>query len=105
MKIIYCGFGRAGLECLYQISNEAKLRSKDIIVFTHDTIENKAFIEHLNHLGIEFYFESVNEKYDRLAEFLPDVLVSVYYRFIISPDILELVNLKEMNLYPAVLQA
>ena len=47
MKIIYCGYGRAGIECFYQLTNLLNINFKDIIVFTHDTKDNKEFISHL----------------------------------------------------------
>ena len=52
MKIVYCGFGRAGLECLYQIINSMDLEISDIIVFTHDVDENREFISHLENNNI-----------------------------------------------------
>lgn len=105
MKIIYCGYGRAGIECFYQLTNLLNINFKDIIVFTHDTKDNKEFISHLKNNKIVFFFENINEKHKSLKEFKGDFLISAYYRFIINPKILKLVNYRAMNLHPSLLPA
>ncbi|MCG7489651.1 hypothetical protein MHN79_09115 [Vibrio sp. Of14-4] len=105
MKIIYCGFGRAGLECLYQLLNIVNIKIEDIVVFTHDSPENNTFIEHVNNMNITFHYTSINEHDDFLRGFNPDFLISVYYRYIIKPRVLEIVGYKAMNLHPSLLPA
>jgi methionyl-tRNA formyltransferase len=105
MKIVYCGFGRAGLECFYQLVNSLNLEMSNIIVFTHDVEENREFITHLKNNSVECFFDSVNSHYENLTTFKPDLLLSVYYRFIIKSEILKLVNYKAMNLHPSLLPA
>ena len=56
MKVIFCGFGRAGLECLYQLMANYNVNTNDIIVFTHNVSENKCFIKHLNRNYINYSF-------------------------------------------------
>jgi methionyl-tRNA formyltransferase len=103
MKVVYCGFGRAGQECFYQLINNLNIKISNIVVFTHDNKENKEFIMHLKHNQVSFYFNSVNDHYKSLLNFKPDLLISVYYRIIIKPKILKLVNYKAMNLHPSIL--
>ena len=105
MKIIYCGFGRAGLECFYQLINTAKIEMSNIIVFTHDYKENKDFVNHLKNNKVTYYFDSVNNHYEDLVVFKPDLLLSIYYRYIVKPEVLELVNYKAMNMHPSYLPA
>lgn len=105
MKIVYCGFGRAGLECFYQLLNILRVEPDQIIVFTHNTEENRTFTEHLNNIGVKFYYESINMHLDEVSRFGPSLILSVYYRFIINPDLLELVKYKAMNLHPSLLPA
>ena len=103
MKIVYCGFGRAGLECFYLLVNSLNLEMSNIIVFTHDAEENRDFITNLRNNRVEYSFDSVNKHYKSLVTFKPDLLVSVYYRFIIKSQILKLVNYKAVNLHPSLL--
>lgn len=103
MKIIYCGFGRAGLECFYQLIGGFNILSSDILVFTHKSEENESFIKHLENNKIKYSYENINKHNKEIIEFKPDYLISVYYRFIIKQNILEVVNNKAMNLHPSLL--
>jgi len=103
MKIIYCGFGRAGLECLYQLLCEFKINSDELMVFTHDTKENEEFLTHLKYNNIEYTFDNVNEHVENLIAFNPEYLISIYYRYIVYTDILKCVNYRAMNLHPSLL--
>lgn len=103
MKLIYCGFGRAGLECLYQLIINFNISFKSILVFTHDVKENECFIEHLKNHQIDFFFQSINFMEREILEFSPNYIVSVYYRHIISDNVLKIVNYKAMNLHPSLL--
>tara|TARA_Y100001954_G_C15827853_1_gene613150 strand:- start:7941 stop:8702 length:762 start_codon:yes stop_codon:yes gene_type:complete len=103
MKIIYCAYGRAGLECLYILLNKFPISTDDIFVFTHETKDNKIFIDHLTNLNIEYTFEPVNNEIKKIIKFNPDYLISIYYRFIISQTILKTVNYKAINAHPSIL--
>jgi methionyl-tRNA formyltransferase len=105
MKIIYCGFGRAGLECFYQLLSSYNIEVENLLVFTHDSEENSEFIKHLENNNIKYYKDSVNNYINEVNSFKPDYLISVYYRFIIKKEILEIVNHKAMNLHPSLLPA
>ncbi|MAY83264.1 MAG: hypothetical protein CMP59_03945 [Flavobacteriales bacterium] len=105
MKIVYCGFGRAGLECFYQLIGHFKAEPKDILVFTHEAAENAEFIKHLDNLGVKYLYSSVNDHLDEIKEFKAEYLLSVYYRYIIKGSIIDLVNARSMNLHPSLLPA
>ena len=105
MKIVYCGFGRAALEGFYLLINSIDVEMSDIIVFTHDVEQNKEFINHLRNNNIEYYVDSINNHDEDLLLFKPNLLLSIYYRFIIKPETLKLVNYKAMNLHPSYLPA
>ena len=105
MKIVYCGFGRAGLECFYQLLSACSINIKDILVFTHDAEENDEFIKHLENNNIDYHKDSINNYIKEVNNFNPDYLISVYYRFIIKKEVLEIVNYKAMNLHPSLLPA
>lgn len=105
MKIAYCGFGQAGLECFYKLVNLPNIKISDIVVFTHDVEENKDFVSHLKSNNVKYFFDNINNHYEGLVVFKPDLLLSIYYRFIIKTEILKLVNFKAMNLHPSYLPA
>lgn len=103
MKLVYCGFGRVGLECLYQLLSGFLINIEDLIIFTHKTDENKDFLKHLEYNGIRFYIDSINKHISLVEDFHPEFLLSVYYRDIVKEDILKLVNYRAMNLHPSLL--
>ena len=105
MRIIFCGYGRVALECLYQLIGNYDIKSSDIMVFTHDTSENEGFVKHLKINNIRLTYKNVNSSLDLIREFCPDCLLSIYYRYIVSVDILNIVNHKAMNLHPSLLPA
>ena len=45
MKVVYCGYGRAALECLYQLMCNFDVKASNLIVFTYDLESNKEFIK------------------------------------------------------------
>jgi methionyl-tRNA formyltransferase len=103
VKIIYCAYGRAGLECLYALLNNFNINLSNIIVFTHDRAENNEFLRHLKSLRIDFYLDSVNNYYEQLSIFNADILISAYYRNLIGNNIIELVKGSAINLHPSIL--
>jgi len=102
-KIILCAYGRAGLEIFYQLINKFNVNPSNILVFTHEAIENELFISHLNNLEVSYYFDSINQKLELVNEFNPQYLFSIYYRNIISSEILKIVNNKAINAHPSLL--
>ena len=105
MRIIFCGYGRAALECFYQLTGNYNVKLSDIIVFTHDSPENSEFVKHLEVNSIRITYDNINNSLDLIKEFCPNYLLSIYYRHIISIDILNIVNNKAMNLHPSLLPA
>ncbi len=103
MKIVFCGFGRAALECFYQLISTYEIDKSNIIVFTHSSGGNEEFIRHLEINNIEFLFESINKNYEKLIHFKPNYLLSVYYRFVVKKEILQLVKYRAMNSHPSLL--
>ena len=59
MKIVFCGFGRAALECFYQLTSTYEIDKTNIIVFTHSSGGNEEFIRHLEINNIEFYLNQL----------------------------------------------
>ena len=105
MKIVFCGFSRAGLECLTQLLNNYDIMPTDILVFTHDLPGNNEFIKFVNHNNIRLSYENINNCPVLMDEFKSGYLLSIYYRHIISVDILKHFDNKAMNLHPSLLPA
>lgn len=103
MRVIFCGYGRAALECLYQLMVNYEIEVSDILVYTHLSEGNEDFVNHLEINNIKYSYEPVNSDYENLSLFKPNYLISIYYRFIIKENILQLVNYKAMNSHPSLL--
>ena len=73
------------------------------MVFTHDVKENEYFIEHLKNNKINFVFHNINLMEKEIFEFSPNYIISIHYRYILSDNILKIVQYKAMNLHPSLL--
>ena len=67
---------------------------------TIDDIEIEIIDHYQNPYG-EIYFNNINNHKEEIVSFKPDLLLSIYYRFIIKTEILKLVNYKAMNFHPS----
>ena len=105
MRLILCGYSRAGLECLYQLLSNYDVKPLDIMVFTHDHPENDEFVKHVKFNNIRLSYENVNNSLDLVYELRSDFLLSIYYQHIISADILKCFYNKAMNVHPSLLPA
>ena len=103
MKIIFCGYARAGKECLIQLLQHPKVRKENIFVYTCEGPENGIFEDYLKKMQFSYKLTHINKDYKFLKSFNPNFLFSVYYRFIISDEILSLTGFKSMNLHPSLL--
>jgi methionyl-tRNA formyltransferase len=102
MRIVFCGFGRAGFECYNQLVSRGDVTPAEVLVFTHSAKDNEVFLNYLDAVDVEYHLGSINKHADRVAAFKPDFLLSVYYRNIIRNEILELVQ-GSLNCHPSLL--
>lgn len=105
MKYVYACYGKAGLDCLYQLLNQKECGPDDILAVTYDDNGNKAMLEHLSALGIRYLTGNINsdEVASEIKAFSPDYLFSIYFRDIIGKEVLGLVNGASVNLHPSLL--
>lgn len=105
MKFLYCCYGKAGLDCLYQLLNQKECGAKNMLAITYNNPENRILIEHLEALGIPYTTDSIKEErvVKWIREFLPDYLFSIYFRDIIKKEILRAVKKTAVNLHPSLL--
>ena len=50
MRVIFSGYGRAALECLYQLMGKYDIEKSDVIIFTHNTSANN-FLDQFGDVG------------------------------------------------------
>lgn len=99
MKVLLCGYNWAGCNALQSLLDN----NHEVFVCTHESpYYIPSLYEYAREQGVGATYESVNSC---KLPFVPDVLCSVYYRHIISGDILKLVNYRAMNLHPSLLPA
>lgn len=97
MKIILCGYHWTGCKALELLLEE----KHEVYVYTHETENCVADLEGLcirKKIGYSLEKIQVNN-----LPFVPDVICSVYYRYLIKQDVIDLVNGKIFNLHPALL--
>lgn len=97
LNVILCGYDWAGCKAL-----ELLLRmGHNVFVFTHDSpyhIPNLA--EYCSERKIPYSYENIS---DTKLPFLPDIICSIYYRFIISKNVIDSCSGKIFNLHPSLL--
>lgn len=97
MKIILCGYHWAGCKALELLLEE----DNEIFVFTHSMDKSVCDLEGLCiKKGIAYSLDKICVEN---MPFIPDVICSIYYRYIISKDVISLVSGKIFNLHPALL--
>lgn len=97
MNIVLCGYhwtGCKALEMLLRAGNE-------VYVYTHKSQNGIADLEGFcRKNGIGYTFEKISM--DNLP-YKPDVICSIYYRYIISREVIDVVEGKIFNLHPSLL--
>jgi len=98
-KIILCGYNWIGCAVLDYLIKE----KFEIFVYTHD---NPSHINSLKDLCIKKSIPFSLEKctIDNLP-FIPEIICSIYYRYIIDKEIIKLVKGKIFNVHPSLLPA
>lgn len=98
MKVFLCGQGDAAKTILFEKLLRYYTNRHELMVFTHPDTE---WIPDLASNKIPFTIVSVNETVN--WAFIPDVIVSVYYRTIIKQHVINAVNGKIFNAHASLL--
>lgn len=97
MKVILCGYHWTGCKALELLLEEGN----EVYVYTHET-EN--YIADLEGLCIR---KQIGYSLDKITvdnmPFVPDMICSIYYRWIIKQDVIDIVKGRIFNLHPALL--
>lgn len=97
MKIALCGYNWAGCMALTSLTS----LGYEVVVFTHKSPPYiPSLLDYCKKVGVEVYISSINE-YDKLDEI--HAICSIYYRNLISENVLKSVNYRAMNLHPSLL--
>lgn len=97
MRVILCGYHWTGCKALELLLEEGH----DVFVYTHETENCVADLEGLCiRKGVPYSLNKITS--DNLP-FIPDMICSIYYRWIIKKDVIEIVKGRIFNLHPALL--
>lgn len=97
MKVILCGYNWIGCKALSLLLE----KGYEVFVYTH---ENPSYVNSLLEL-CEKYDVNFSTKKIKLKNlpFTPDMICSIYYRYIISENVIDAVKGKIFNLHPSLL--
>jgi UDP-4-amino-4-deoxy-L-arabinose formyltransferase/UDP-glucuronic acid dehydrogenase (UDP-4-keto-hexauronic acid decarboxylating) len=97
MKVVLCGYNWIGCKVLDSLLENGH----QLYVYTHDNPPHvNSLIEYCEKRGIDYSLKKI--KADNLP-FKPDIICSIYYRYIIDEHIIDLVDKKVFNLHPSLL--
>jgi len=97
MKVVLCGYNWIGCKALELLTS----RGYEVYVYTHDSPDYvNDLAAYCEKKGIPYTTDRINK--DNLP-FQPDIICSIYYRYIIKPDVINYVKGKIFNLHPSLL--
>ncbi|MHC5112096.1 MAG: methionyl-tRNA formyltransferase [Planctomycetota bacterium] len=100
MRILLCGYHEAG----YRALRTLVARRHEVLVATHPTPAELPSVAGLaGGLGIPSIDSSVDEVYEAACGFRPDLILSMYYRFVLPDKILALAGQGAFNFHPSLL--
>ena len=96
-KIILCGFNWSGCRALDLLIK----RNYEVYVYTHKSPWHiNDLIDFCKYKNVKFSTEKISIEN---LPFNPDIIISVFYRYIISEEVINKVNKKIFNLHPSLL--
>lgn len=100
MNIILLGYNRAACRILELLAGE----DHQLYVFTHEAPGHiPSLIEISQKLNIPCKTENVGECEETVRDFNPDTIASIYYRYIVKKNILDIPPKGSFNLHPSLL--
>lgn len=97
MKIVLCGYNWTGCKALELLNDSGH----EVFVFTHETKNCSADLEGLC-IKRTIPYSKAKICMENMP-FIPDIICSIYYRYIIDADVIKSVNGKIFNLHPSLL--
>ena len=97
MKIILCGYHWTGCKALQNLLE----LGHDVFVYTHDAPYHiSSLIDLCIKKNVQYSTEDISKS---TLPFKPDIICSIYYRYIIKEHVIDACNGKIFNLHPALL--
>jgi methionyl-tRNA formyltransferase len=97
MKVVLCGYNWIGCRVLEQLL----AIQAEVFVYTHKSPNHvNDMVAFCKKRDIPFSTKKISR--DNLT-FTPDIIASIYYRYIIADDVINMVNGKIFNLHPSLL--
>ncbi|MEZ4795936.1 MAG: formyltransferase family protein [Flavobacteriaceae bacterium] len=97
MKVILCGYNWIGCKALTELLDQGY----EVYVYTH---ENPYYVNSLIDLCEKLNVGYTTNKISKSnIPFIPDIICSIYYRYIIDKEIIDIVKGKIFNLHPSLL--
>ena len=99
MNLILCAYNKVGRKVLERVVKE--IQPDSLAVFTHETDNPEMDVQALaKELGVWCSTESINKTE---LPFKPDIISSVYYRYIIKQHVIDACDGKIFNAHPSLL--
>lgn len=100
LKLILCAYNWVGLRVLEHVLERQDV--SDVALFTHERKHpnDPDLVAEAKRLGVWVSTENVSRA---TLPFLPDIIASVYYYYIIKPHLIELVGGRIFNTHPSLL--
>lgn len=97
MRVILCGYNWVGCKSLKTLIE----KGHEVFVYTHENPSHvNSLIELCEKLKVRYSTERISSS---IIPFKPDIICSIYYRYIIPNDLIEIVQGKIFNLHPSLL--
>ena len=97
MNIILCGYHWTGCKALEILKRQGHC----IFVYTHQSpYYVPGLADYCEKVGVSYSFENISSSE---LPFKPDLICSIYYRYIIKPNVIAACNDKIFNLHPSLL--
>lgn len=97
MKVILCGYNWIGCKALSLLLE----KGHEVFVYTHENPPHvNSLLELCKKYNVKFSTKKI--KFENLP-FTPDIICSIYYRYIISEEVIDAAKGKIFNLHPSLL--
>lgn len=99
IKVILCGYSWTGCEALRQLLS----KGYEVFVYTHVASQHESDLaSYCEELEVNYSFDKITVEN---LPFIPDIISSIYYKFLISKEVIDSVEGRIFNLHPSLLPA
>lgn len=104
-RVLLCGYGPAGALALSVLRGDLRLSPQNLLCATYDTPANRDLLRELSLASIPTLFDDIGSApvVQRVAEFAPDIVLSMHYPKRVPSQILDISRVGGINLHPSLL--